>query len=65
MCAVDSAVIADGCKSAAARNCPAPRACRARDPLKNPLNRKTQKIAPPEGEGLGGTVDNCAYVAYS
>jgi hypothetical protein len=39
MCAVDSAVIAGGRKPAAAHNCRPPGEYRARNPLKNPLNR--------------------------
>ena len=39
MCALDSAVIAGGSKPAAARNCQPPGEYRARNPLKNPLNR--------------------------
>ncbi len=42
MCAVDSAVVAGGCKHAAARNCPPLGEYRARNPLKNPLNRLVQ-----------------------
>ena len=39
MCAVEPGVISGGCRPAAARNFAARRAYRARNPLKNPLNR--------------------------